>query len=84
MLSVELHQMAHEMFSKELIGEETVRRVVEMLDPFLDKGGILVQPIYNWIEAENSSKGLMSFCQLLRRHPVVGSIGARMKARLGE
>ena len=75
------------MNSKELIGEETMRRVVEMLGPFLDQAGVLVQAIYNWTDrdkSENSSKGLMPFCQLLKRHPVVGSIAARMKARIGE
>ena len=83
-ISVELHQTAHEMFSKELIVEEMMRRVVEMLGLFLDKAGVLVQAIYNQIEAENSSKGLMSFCQMLRRHTVAGTIATRMKARLSE
>ena len=83
-LSVEPHQMARIMFSKELISEETKRRVVEMRDPYLDKADVLVQAIYKRIEAENSSKILMSFCQLLKRHPVLGSIVGRMKVRLGE
>ena len=83
-LSVEPHQMAREMFSKELISEETMRRVVEMRDPFLDKAGVLVQVIQNRIAAENSSETFMAFYQLLKRRPVAGSIAARMKARLGE
>ena len=76
--------MAHEMLSKELISEETMRRVVEMRDPFLDKASVLVQSIQNQIAMENGSKTLMAFCQLLKRHPVLGSIATRMKARLGE
>ena len=83
-LSEEPHQIAREMFSKKLIGEETMRRVVETRDPFLDKAGVLVQAIRNRIASESSSKTLMSFCQLLKRRPVMGSIAARMNARLGE
>ena len=83
-LSAEPHQMAREMYSKELISEEMMRRVVKMRDPFLDKADVLVQMIQNRIAAENSSKTLMSFCQLLKRRPVLGSIAVRMKARLGE
>ena len=83
-LSEDPHQIAREMFSKELIGEETMRRVVEMPAPFLDKAGVLVQAIQNRIASENSSNTLMVFCQVLKRRPVAGSVAARMKARLGE
>ena len=76
--------MAREMYAKELISEETKRRVVEMRDPFLDKADVLVQAIQNRIVTEKSSKTLMAFCQLLKRRSVAGSIAARMKATLGE
>ena len=83
-LSEDPHQIAREMFSRELISEETKRRVVEMRDPFLDKADVLVQAIQNRIAAENCSKSLLTFRQLLKRRARVGSIAARMKARLGE
>ena len=83
-LSEDPNQIAREMYSKELIGEETMRKVVEMPTPLLDKAGVLVQAIQNQIAVENGSSTLMALCQLLKRHPAAGSVVARMKARLGE
>ena len=76
--------MAREAFGKELVSGETMRRVVEMRDPSLDKAGVLVQAIMDRIDVEKSTKTFMAFCELLKRRPVAGSIAARMKARLGE
>ena len=76
--------MAREMFSKGLISEETRRRVVEMRDPSLDKADVLVQAIGDLIAVEGNSRPLKNFCELLKRRPEVGSIAARMKARLGK
>ena len=76
--------MAHEMFSKELITKDTMRTVVKMQDPFLDKAGVLVEAIQDQIAVEGNSRPLKAFCELLKRHPEVGNIAARMKARLGE
>ena len=83
-LSTEPNQMAREMFSEGLIGEETMRRVVEMRESSTDKAGVLVQAIGNRIAAEGNSKPLKAFCELLKGRPEVGRIAARMKARLGE
>ena len=83
-LSREPHQMAREMFSKELITKETMRKVVKMRDPFLDKAGVLVDAIQDRIAEEGNSRPLKAFCELLNRHPEVGRIATRMKARLGE
>ena len=76
--------MAREMFSKELITKETMRRVVEMRDPFLDKAGVLVDVIQDQIAVEGNSRPMKGFLELLKRRPEVGRIAARMKARLGE
>ena len=76
--------MACEMFSKELIAEETMRRVVEMRDPFLDKAGVLVEAIQNRITVDGNSRSLKAFCEVLKRRPEVSSIATRMKARLGK
>ena len=83
-LSTEPNQMAREMFSEGLISEDTMRRVVEMREPSTDKAGVLVQTIRNRIAAEDNSKSMKAFCELLKGRPEVGRIAARMEARLGE
>ena len=83
-LSKEPNQMAREMFSKELISEETMRRVVEMREPSTDKAGVLVQTIQDLIKVKGNSKPLKAFCELLKRRPEAGNLAARVKARLGE
>ena len=83
-LSREPHQMAREMFSKELITKETMRVVVEMRDSFLDKAGVLVEAIQDRVAVEGNSRVLTALCELLKGRPDVDRIAARMKARLGE
>ena len=83
-LSREPNQMSREMFSKELICEETMRRVVEMREFSTDKAGVLVQAIRDLIKVKGNSEPLKAFCELLKGRPEAGNIAARMKARLGE
>ena len=53
------------------------------LAPFR-KAESLVQAIEKRIVAENGATSLRKFCKTLQRHPEVGSIVSRMKARLSE
>ena len=83
-LSEGSHQIAREMFSQNLISHVTMRRAVELQLVGEEKADVLVHAIRNRIAAENNSKTLFAFCELLKRRPVAGSVAARMKARLGE
>ena len=84
-LSVNPNEMAGAMFSKELISEETKGKVIHTLGiaPY-NKAALLVDAVGARIGTDNGSKSLLTFCKLLERRPGVGSIAARMKARLGE
>ena len=77
--------MACEMYSKELISEETKGKAIHTLGitPYY-KAVILVEAVGTRIATDNSSTSLLAFCELLKRRLGVGSIAARMKARLGE
>ena len=81
-LSSDPHQMALEMYSRELISRDEKRKVIEGRGAGLERAEILVQAIERRLVTDNNRTALTTFCQLLEKRPTLGNITARMKARL--